>query len=165
VRRQERHTRKREKGTLPFPSSKFSPLQIYYILPFPPKLVLLEKDPSMSQPDNLGSFISENKTIVKEYVETRMEIYRLQSLRMISKSAGYFAWIIISLFLIFLILLFTGMALGFWFSTLFNSYFKGFGLISLILIIITILLGVFRRALFVNPVIQSIIKRSREEED
>ena len=63
----------------------------------------------MSQPDNLGSFISENKTILKEYVETRMEIYRLQSLRIFSKSAGYFAWIIVSLFLAFLIVIFGGL--------------------------------------------------------
>lgn len=119
----------------------------------------------MSQPDNLGSFISENKTLLKEYLETRMEIYRLQSLRLFSKSAGYFAWIIVSLFLVFLILLFSGMAVGFWFSSLLHSYVKGFGLVTLLLLAVFILLAVFRKSLFVDPVIQSIIQRSREEED
>ncbi|HWK06254.1 MAG TPA: hypothetical protein VNS58_21590 [Puia sp.] len=119
----------------------------------------------MSQPDNLGSFIAENKTLLKEYVETRMEIYRLQSLRIFSKSAGYFAWIIISLFLVFLILLFSGMALGFWFSSLLHSYVRGFGLVILLLVVVFVLLAVFRRSLFVEPVIHSIIQRSREEEE
>lgn len=117
----------------------------------------------MDQPDNLGSFISENKTLLKEYMEIRTEIYRLQSLRVFSRSAGYFAWIIVSLFLVFLILLFSGVVIGFWFSSLVHSYVKGFGLITLLLLLIFILLAIFRKPLFVNPVIQSIIQRSREE--
>jgi len=119
----------------------------------------------MSQPDNLGSFISENKTILKEYVETRMEIYRLQSLRIFSKSAGYFAWIIVSLFLAFLIVIFGGLMLGYWFSSMLGSYVKGFGLITLLLIVLFVLLALFRKRLFVDPVVQSIIQRSREEDN
>ena len=119
----------------------------------------------MSQPDNLGSFISENKTILKEYVETRMEIYRLQSLRIFSKSAGYFAWIIVSLFLAFLIVIFGGLMLGYWFSSMLGSYVKGFGLITLLLVILFVLLALFRKRLFVDPVVQSIIQRSREEDN
>ncbi|MHA4809191.1 hypothetical protein ACX0G9_13845 [Flavitalea flava] len=117
----------------------------------------------MKRPDNLGSFFAENKTLLKEYLETRMEIYRLQSLRIFSKSAGYFAWIIVSLFLVFLILLFGGVVIGFWFSSLLHSYIKGFGLITLLLIAVFLLLAIFRKNLFVNPVIQSIIQKSREE--
>lgn len=117
----------------------------------------------MNQPDNLGSFFAENKTLLKEYMETRMEIYRLQSLRIFSKSAGYFAWIMVSLFLVFLITLFGGVVIGFWVSGLLHSYVKGFGLITLLLILIFVLLTLFRKNLFVDPVIQSIIQRSREE--
>ena len=119
---------------------------------------------SQNQPDNLGSFISENKTVLKEYLETRMEIYRLQSLRIFSKSAGYFAWILVSLFLVFLIVIFGGLMLGYWFSSMLGSYTKGFGLITLLLIVVFVLLALFRKSLFVDPVVQSIIQRSREEE-
>jgi hypothetical protein len=117
----------------------------------------------MSQPDNLGTFFSENKALLKDYMETRMEIYRLQSLRIFSKSAGYFAWIIVSLFLAFLILLFSGMVAGYWFSNLLHSNVKGFGLVTLILLTVFLLIAVFRKSLFINPVVQSIIQRSREE--
>jgi len=89
----------------------------------------------MSQPDNLGSFFAENKTLLKEYLETRLEIYRLQSLRLFARSAGYFAWILLSLFLAFLFLLFGGMMTAFWFSELFHSYFKGFGLGTLMILV------------------------------
>ncbi|MBS1665226.1 MAG: hypothetical protein JST68_29540 [Bacteroidetes bacterium] len=117
----------------------------------------------MPQPDNLGAFISENKTLLKEYLETRMEIYRLQSLRLFAKSAGYFAWILLSLFLAFLFLLFGGMMVAFWFSDMFHSYIKGFGLVTLLILVIFVLLAIFRKALFVEPVIQSIIQRSKDE--
>ena len=119
---------------------------------------------SQNQPDNLGSFISENKAVLKEYLETRMEIYRLQSLRIFYKSAGYFAWIIVSLFLAFLILIFGGLMLGYWFSSMLGSYVKGFGLMTLLLVVLFVLLALFRKSLFVDPVVQSIIQKSREEE-
>jgi len=119
----------------------------------------------MDQPDNLGSFFAENKTLLKEYLETRLEIYRLQSLRLFARSAGLFAWVLLSLFLAFLFLLFGGMMTAFWFSNLFHSQVKGFGLVTLIILVIFILLTVFRRALFVEPVIQSVIQKSKEEEE
>jgi hypothetical protein len=119
----------------------------------------------MDQPDNLGSFFAENKTLLKEYLETRLEIYRLQSLRLFAKSAGLFAWVLLSLFLAFLFLLFGGMMVAFWFSSLFHSQVKGFGLVTLLILAVFILLAVFRKALFVDPVIQSVIQKSKEEED
>lgn len=119
----------------------------------------------MSQPDNLGSFIAENKSLLKEYLETRLEIYRLQGLRLFAKSAGYFAWILLSLFLAFLFLLFGGMMFAFWFSERLHSYVKGFGLVTLIILVVFILLAVFRNAFFVEPVIQTIIQKSKEGED
>ncbi|HVU97345.1 MAG TPA: hypothetical protein VHE34_19085 [Puia sp.] len=119
----------------------------------------------MPQPDNLGSFFAENKTLIKEYLETRLEIYRLQSLRLFARSAGYFAWILLSLFLAFLFLLFGGMMTAFWFSEQFHSYFKGFGLVTLMILVVFVLLAIFRKVLFVNPVIHSVIQKSKEEEE
>jgi hypothetical protein len=119
----------------------------------------------MDQPDNLGSFFAENKTLLKEYLETRLEIYRLQSLRLFAKSAGLFVWVLLSLFLAFLFLLFGGMMVAFWFSSLFHSQVKGFGLVTLLILLLFILLAVFRKALFVEPVIQSVIQKSKEEEE
>src|ERR1700744_1828089 len=117
----------------------------------------------MGQPDNLGSFFAENKTLLKEYLETRLEIYRLQSLRLFARSAGLFAWVLLSLFLAFLFLLFGGMMVAYYFSGVFHSYVKGFGLVTLLIMVIFVLLALFRKALFVDPVIQSVIQKSKEE--
>jgi hypothetical protein len=117
----------------------------------------------MSQIDDLGSFFQENKPLLKEYLETRLELYRLQGIRIISKSAGYLVWVVISLFLFFLILLFSGIVLGCWLSGLTHSYTIGFGLTTGVLIIIFAFLAVFRKSLFVNPLTQNIIRKTNDD--
>jgi hypothetical protein len=116
----------------------------------------------MNHTDDLGSFFKENKPLLKEYLETRLEIFRLQAVRLISKSAGYLVWILISMFLFFLIMLFSGIVLGCWLSGLTHSYVKGFGLTTLIFVIIFVLLALFRKTLFVNPLTQNIIRKTNE---
>lgn len=123
----------------------------------------------MSEYDDLGSFLKEGKPLIKDYIETRLELFRLQAIKTLSQSAGYLIWIFISLFLLFLIMIFSGIVLGCWLSALTHSYVIGFGLTTLILIVLFILLAIFREALFVHPVIQAVIRRAanatREEED
>ena len=116
----------------------------------------------MGQTDNLGSFFKENKPLLKEYLETRMEIFRLLSIRIISQSAGWLVWILISMFLLFLIMIFSGIVLGCWLSGLTHSYVKGFGLTTLIFILIFTVLALFRKRLFVNPLTESIIRKTNE---
>jgi hypothetical protein len=119
----------------------------------------------MSQPDNIGSYVKDSKPLVKEYLETRFELFRLHAIRLISQSAGYLVWILVSLFLLFLIMIFSGIVVGIWFSGLFHSYVLGFGLTTLIVIVVFVLLVVFRKALFVNPVVQQIISKTTQEFD
>ena len=119
----------------------------------------------MSKSDNIASFIHENKDTLKEYLETRYEIYRLKGVRTLSKTAGYLAWIIISLFLLFLVVIFGGMTLAYWLSGLFDSLVMGFGFTALIIIGVFVLLAIFRNQLFINPVIRSIISRSGDQDE
>ncbi|HLX94052.1 MAG TPA: hypothetical protein VKR32_20355 [Puia sp.] len=117
----------------------------------------------MGQPENLGSFFQENKTLLKEYIETRLEIFRLQAIKVSSRSAGYLVWIIVSLFLLFLIAIFSGMTLGYWLSSLTGSLVEGFGLTALLMLVLFILFAIFRKKLFVGPVVRSIIRGAMEE--
>ncbi len=117
----------------------------------------------MSQSENLGSLIQETKPIIREYLDTRMEIFRLQGVRIASKSAGFLIWVIISLFLLFLILIFSGIVLGCWLSSLTNSYTMGFGLTTLIFLVIFALLALFRNDLFIRPIMQSIIRSALDD--
>lgn len=119
----------------------------------------------MTGTENLGSFFKENKKLAREYLDTRMEIYKLKLVRIFSKSAGYFFWIVISLFLLFLFVIFLGLVTGFWLSDLTGSYAKGFGLTTLIILVVVVVLALLRKTLFVNPIIRSIINRMNEDPD
>lgn len=117
----------------------------------------------MSQSDTFGSFFTENKKLVKEYLDTRLEIYKLKFIKVFSNTAGHFIWIIISLFLLWLLVIFLGLVTGFWLSELTGSYTTGFGITALIIVVKIILLALLRRPLFVNPIIRAIIKKATQE--
>ena len=119
----------------------------------------------MSQHPNFGDFIKENKTLVKEYVETQISIVRLEAIRTASKTSGYFMWIVISLFLFFLIAIFAGLVLGFWLSDVTGSFIKGFGITTIIMILIVIILALLRKTLFVNPAVKAIISHFHDNDD
>src|SRR6476660_3749413 len=118
----------------------------------------------MPETENLGSFFKESKKLVKEYLNTRQEVYKLKLIRILSTSAGNFIWIIISLFLLLLFVIFLGLVGGFWLSDLTGSYVKGFGVITLVILLKIVLLTVFRKVLFINPIIRNIINWSTDEE-
>ncbi|MBS1573831.1 MAG: hypothetical protein JST09_00890 [Bacteroidetes bacterium] len=119
----------------------------------------------MGNSENIASFIRENKEVLKEYVETRYEIYRLKGIKTVSKTAGFLGWIIISLFLLFLVIIFGGMTLAYWLSDVFSSTVAGFGVTTLFLLLVFVLLAIFRKKLFINPVITNIISQSNDEDD
>jgi hypothetical protein len=119
----------------------------------------------MGKTENVASFIRENKEALKEYAETRYEIYRLKGIRTVSKTAGFLGWIIISLFLLFLVVIFGGMTLAYWLSNVFGSIVMGFGVTTLFLLLVFVLLAVFRKQLFINPVISTIISQSNDDDN
>ena len=119
----------------------------------------------MADSENLGSYFRANKELIKDYFETRLEIFRLSAIRTVSKSAGNFVWIIISLFLLFLIILFAGLVLGFWLSDITHSFIRGFGITTIFLLLIFTVLIIFRKKWFVDPIVQMIIERSTEDLD
>jgi hypothetical protein len=119
----------------------------------------------MEQKENLGSFLKDNKDLLKEYLETRYEILRLKSIAGIAKAAGALIWFFIAALLGLLILLFGGFTLGFWLSRVFENEVTGFGITALILLAVLGILAAFRQSVFINPVIRIIISKSRDEDD
>ncbi|MHA4844654.1 hypothetical protein ACX0G7_10845 [Flavitalea antarctica] len=119
----------------------------------------------MSQPENLGSFFSENKKLLSDYIETRIALLKLQSVRTLSKTAGTLIWSVVAILFVFIIMIFAGLVLGFWFSELTGSYTRGFGLATLVFILVFVIITLLRKSLFVNPMIQKIIAQSTDEND
>lgn len=119
----------------------------------------------MSQPENLGSFLKEGKTLLSEYVETRLDLIRLQGVRTSAKAAGQLIWILVSLFLVFLVLLLASLVLGFWLSELTGSFIKGFGYTTLIVLVLVGIIALLKDQLFVNPAIKKAISHLHEKEE
>lgn len=117
----------------------------------------------MKGPDTIGSFFQENKQLAREWLETRLEVYKLKLIRLFSKSAGYLMWTLISLFLVTLFIIFAGLTMGFWLSSMMGSYARGFGTVTLGIVVLIATLAALRRVLFVNPIIRKIIGDSMDE--
>ena len=114
-------------------------------------------------PDDLGSFIRENKELASSYAETRLEIYRLRIIRVLSKLAGQFIWLLVSLFLISLLFIFLGLVTGFWLSEITGSYTRGFGLTAMIMMVVIVLVAAMRNVLFIDPIIRAIIRKTSND--
>jgi len=112
----------------------------------------------MNNPKNLQDFFDENIALVKDYVETKSVIYRLKITRTLSTVFGLLAWFVISAFLIFLVLIFIGLVLGFWFAEMTGSMASGFGLATLLLMLAIVLIALLRKQLFIYPLIRHFIK-------
>lgn len=112
---------------------------------------------------DIGGYIKENVRLGKDYFETRLEITRLRVIRVISNSAGYIIWMIASLFLAFLAIIFLGIVSSIWLSELTGSFVTGFGLTTLGLLVLLVVAALFRKSLFINPVIRAFLRNSRDE--
>ncbi len=116
----------------------------------------------MSAPKNFQEFIDENVELIKDYLETKTDVYKLKAIRSSSLILGSLVWIIISAFLFFLLFIFIGLVLGFWFSSLTDSFTIGFGLATLLLFFVMLLVVMFRKQLFIYPIIRIFIKMMTE---
>jgi hypothetical protein len=115
---------------------------------------------------DLFEFLSENKKLLQEYVEIRINVFKLELIRTTSRISGLIIWLIISIFLLFLIFIFGGITIGFWLSELMHSNVAGFGTTTGIIILMVLILTAFRKQLFINPIIRILVKQySHEDED
>ena len=112
----------------------------------------------MQKEPTIWDFLEENKKSLNEYIELRIQIFSLQFTRKVSTIAGLIIWILILLACFFVFLSFACVTIGFWLSSIFGSYIVGFGYTTGIIVIITLLLFLGRKQLFINPIIRLIIK-------
>ncbi len=116
----------------------------------------------MSQSENLGEFVRDNKKILWDYWETRLEIYRLQGVRGFAKATGWILWFLIALFLYFMLSMFAALVLAFWLSDVFDSYVIGFGITTLAIAFKILIITILRKQLFVDPIIRRILKTTQD---
>ena len=117
----------------------------------------------MDKEQDIWEFIRENKLLLQEYVEVRVRILKLELIRTTSSIGGILTWLIISLFMFFLVILFAGITLGLWVGKMMDNYVAGFGITTLLFLLLMLLLTIFRKKLFINPIVKILIKQNEYE--
>jgi hypothetical protein len=117
----------------------------------------------MSNKENLQDYISETRQNLKEWLDTKLSLYRLRIVKTVARTAGTLAWVVISMFLFFLLIIFSGITAGYWLSSVTGSYVKGFGLVTAAILLLIVLLAVLRKALFVNPIVRKMLHQMLNE--
>jgi len=114
----------------------------------------------MNTNEDFGSFLQDNKGLLKDYVDTRTELFKLQAIRMTSKTISILAVVGIVSMLVLFVVLFLGMSLSFWFSTILGSNVAGFALTGGIFILVLVLVILLMKPLFLNPLVRTIIRET-----
>jgi hypothetical protein len=119
----------------------------------------------MNDHGNLKDFVEETRVLVKDWVETQVNIQKLKMVKTGSKIAGNLIWMIVMLFLASLFIIFLGVTAGYWLSELTGSMVEGFGIVTGFILIMIILLVLLRKKLFINPVMRKMIGAIMGEEE
>jgi hypothetical protein len=112
----------------------------------------------MSSKETFFSFFSENKALLKEYIDTRLELIKLQGVRILSRTISVVMIIFIISLLCLSILLLIGITFAFWISSVTGSNIIGFASAAGLFILFLLGFIVFGRGMVQNQVIRRIIQ-------
>ena len=117
----------------------------------------------MSSKETFFSFFSENKALLKEYIDTRVELIKLQGVRTLSKTISVVMVIFIISLLCLSILLLIGITFAFWIASVTGSNIIGFASAAGLFILFLLGFIVFGRGMVQNQVIRRIIQDAMED--
>jgi hypothetical protein len=117
----------------------------------------------MSTKETFFSFFSENKTLLIEYLDTKLELIKLHGVRTLSKTISVIMIIFIISLLCLSILLLIGITFAFWIASVTGSNIVGFASAAGLFIFFLLGFIVFGRGMVQNLVIRRIIEDAMEE--
>jgi hypothetical protein len=110
--------------------------------------------------DHGSHFIRENFALFKEYVELRLELVKLQGVRMASRSLSILVTAFVVSMLALFILLFLGLTFSAWISSLTGSVIFGYLATAGAYLLLLILVVLLRKPLLQNPLIRLFIQEN-----
>jgi hypothetical protein len=119
----------------------------------------------MSSKETFFSFFSENKALIKEYIDTKIELIKLHSVRTLSRTISVVMIIFIISLLCLSILLLFGITFAFWIAALTGSNIAGFASAGGLFILFLIGFIVFGRRMVQNQIIRRIIQDSLDDNE
>ncbi len=119
--------------------------------------------------ENNADFFKEYSSKITEYIDDRLLLLRLKSVKKISTLVGQFMCIAIIMGLCLLIFLFLSVMLGFLLGRLFKSQLAGFGTVTGLFIIALIIMIVKRKQIqtkfFGNLIIDILLDKNEEDDE
>jgi hypothetical protein len=115
--------------------------------------------------EHFGGFINENVSLLKEYVEVRLELIKLRTVRMASRTLSILFTGFIIIMLSLFILLFLGLTFSAWISALTGSAIAGYASTAGLYLLLLILVIAFRKPLLQNPLIRIFIAENLKDEE
>lgn len=119
----------------------------------------------MSSSENLGDFYKENKKLVSDYIETRIELIKLGAIKTLAKTLSALILIALISFMTLFFLLFVVIAFSWYMADQLGSAALGFLCGGGVFIAILLFSIIFRKVLFLNPLIRIFLLASTEEDE
>ncbi|MEP6466215.1 MAG: phage holin family protein [Parafilimonas sp.] len=115
----------------------------------------MNKKSTMTEDPN---YFQDTKNRVKQYIDQRLLLLRLQAMQKISRiAAGVVTIIIISVVALFLIV-FASITAGYWLASVTGSLTAGFGIVALFYLVVFLFVTLFLRKILQNMFINTFIK-------
>lgn len=122
----------------------------------------------ITQPDtphNLEQLIENIRQLIADYIAIQKRIARLSAIKYAAQAGGMMIDGIVTIILLSIVLLFSTVTGALWLSEKTGSFTRGFGLMTLAVLIIVLLIQLFRKTLFINPIIHRLVRRMHAGND
>ncbi|MBV7528727.1 hypothetical protein [Chitinophaga sp. sic0106] len=115
--------------------------------------------------ENFSDYFKQTGRVAKDYLETRLDLLKLQAAGKLSKALGLFFSVLMAFLLFFFVIVFLGMLVAFWIGEKTGSFTIGFTCASGIFILLFIAIIVFRKQLIERPLSKLLINVLIDEID
>jgi len=112
----------------------------------------------MEQEENKGANpLADLSKDLQQYVRVQSDILRLEVGNKLAIGSSVLALVILVALLAFVFVIFLTLSAGIWLSELMGSYVQGFGIVTVVLFLILVLILIFRKQLITRPIQNAII--------
>jgi hypothetical protein len=115
--------------------------------------------------ESFGSFINQNVGLLKEYIDVRLDLIRLQTVRMSSRILSTLVMAFIIVMLSLFILFFLGLTFSAWISMLTGSEIAGYASTAGLFLVLLLLIIALRKPLLQSPMIRLFIHETLHAEE
>ncbi|NSL89475.1 hypothetical protein [Chitinophaga solisilvae] len=113
--------------------------------------------------DNFSNYFNRTGKVAREYLETRLDLIKLQAAGKLSTALGLFFSITMAFLLFFFVIVFLGMVVGFWIGEMTGSFAIGFSCAAGLFVLLFAVILVFRRQLIQRPLTRLLLAELVEE--